>query len=78
MKSAREIIDALGGPTQFGRLCGFTRNPASRGSDMRQRSSIPVIYWPRIVEAARARGLQIDNDVLVEVHARATAEASAA
>ena len=69
MKSPRDIIDALGGPTEFGRICGFTKNPASRGSDMRQRGSIPVASWPKLVEVARTRGLQIDNDVLVRVHA---------
>ena len=78
MNSVREIIDALGGPTEFGRICGFTRNPGSRGSDMRQRGSIPVPYWPRIVEAARARGLAINNDVLVHCHQPDAAEASAA
>lgn len=35
---------------------------------MRQRGSIPVVYWPRIVEAAQARDLAIDNDVLVQAH----------
>lgn len=35
---------------------------------MRQRGSIPVVYWPRIVEAALARGIEINNDVLVQAH----------
>lgn len=68
MESVAEIIAALGGPTAFGVICGFTKNPGARGSDMRQRESIPVVYWPRIVEAAQARGLAIDNDVLVQAH----------
>ncbi|EIZ83661.1 hypothetical protein WYO_3674 [Methylobacterium sp. GXF4] len=68
MESVAEIIAALGGPTAFGVICGFSKNPGARGSDMRQRGSIPVIYWPLIVDAARARGLAIDNDVLVHVH----------
>lgn len=68
MESIAQIIAALGGPTAFGVICGFTKNPGARGSDMRQRGSIPVIYWPRIVEAAQAKGLPIDNDVLVRVH----------
>jgi hypothetical protein len=68
MNSVREIIDALGGPTEFGRICGFTKNPGARGSDMRQRGSIPVIYWPRIVQAARAADLAITNDTLVAAH----------
>lgn len=68
MESVAEIIAALGGPTSFGVICGFSKNPGARGSDMRQRGSIPVIYWPRIVEAAQARGIEINNDVLVRVH----------
>lgn len=75
--SVREIVDALGGPTEFGRICGFTRNPGSRGSDMRQRGSIPVAYWPRIVEAAQARDVAINNDVLVRAHQPATSEEAA-
>lgn len=70
MESIPEIIAALGGSTAFGRICGFSRNPGSRGSDMRQRGSIPVIYWPRIVAYAKANGLPIDNDVLVRAHQR--------
>lgn len=42
---------------------------------MRQRGSIPVTYWPRIVEHARRRGIAIDNDVLVRAHQRRTAAA---
>lgn len=68
MESVAEIIAALGGPTAFGVICGFSKNPGARGSDMRQRGSIPVVYWPRIVEAAQAKGLLIDNDVLVRAH----------
>lgn len=68
MESVAEIIAALGGPTAFGVICGFSKNPGARGSDMRQRGSIPVVYWPRIVEAALARGIEINNDVLVQAH----------
>lgn len=75
MESVAEIIAALGGPTAFGVICGFSRNPGARGSDMRQRGSIPVTYWPRIVEHARRRGIAIDNDVLVRAHQRRTAAA---
>lgn len=70
MESVREIIAALGGPTKFGRVCGFVNNPAARGSDMLQRDSIPIIYWPRIVAEAERLGLPIDNDTLVKAHAK--------
>lgn len=72
METVRDIILALGGPTKFGRACGFEKNPGARGSDMLARGSIPVVYWPRIVAAAQALDLPIDNDVLVHVHQPAT------
>lgn len=53
---ASQVIDALGGSTKFGLACGFTVNAAARGSDMKQRNSIPPAYWPRIVQAARKAG----------------------
>ena len=78
MNSVREIIDALGGPTEFGRICGFVKNPAARGSDMRQRESIPVTYWPRVIEAASATQQPITYETLVRVHQRpASAQPSA-
>lgn len=68
METVRDIIQALGGPTKFGRACGFEKNPGARGSDMLARGSIPVVYWPRLVAEAQSLGLPIDNDVLVRVH----------
>ena len=35
---------------------------------MGQRGSIPVLYWPRIVRAAKDAGKPIDNDALVRAH----------
>ncbi|UYW25875.1 hypothetical protein OKC48_21790 [Methylorubrum extorquens] len=68
METVRDIILALGGPTKFGRACGFEKNPGARGSDMLARGSIPVVYWPRVVAEGQALGLPIDNDLLVQVH----------
>ncbi|GEP00565.1 hypothetical protein [Methylobacterium haplocladii] len=69
MNSVREIVEALGGPTKFGRICGFLKNPGARGSDILARGSIPVDYWPCIVDYATANALPIDNDCLVRIHA---------
>lgn len=42
----------------------------SAASEMRRRKSIPVRYWPKLVEAARQRGFaEITNDTLVAIHA---------
>ena len=65
-----EIIDAFGGPTSFGKVCGFERNPASRGSDMRQRGSIPPAYWSRIIEEASRRNIAgLTYEALAIAHA---------
>ena len=70
MKTVADIIDAFGGSTAFGRICGFTQNQAARGSDMKQRGSIPVRYWPAVVQAAREKGLEgISHETLVAMHA---------
>lgn len=76
MLTVAEIVDKLGGPTKFGEICGFTVNQASRGSDIRRRGSIPVDYWPKIVEVALERGLPITYETLVEAHTMAPAEAA--
>ena len=49
----------------------------SAASEMRRRGSIPVRYWPKLVEAARERGFdEITNDSLVAIHAPSMQEAS--
>lgn len=52
--SVPHLIDAIGGPSIFGRVCGFKKNPGPRGSDMRRRKFIPVEYWPSIVAFGRS------------------------
>ncbi len=70
MQTISEIVDAFGGPTEFGKACGFKENPASRGSDMRRRNSIPVDYWSQLIRAAESKGLSISYETLVEIHAQ--------
>lgn len=42
----------------------------SAASEMRRRKSIPVRYWPKLVDAARQRGIdEISYDTLVKLHA---------
>lgn len=46
----------------------------SAASEMRRRSSIPVRYWPKLVDAARERGVsEITYEKLVEMHAEKVA-----
>lgn len=71
MLTVADIITKLGGATESGLVCGFEQNPASRGSDMKQRGKIPPAYWSRIVEAAKAKDLaaEINYDTLAKVYA---------
>ena len=70
-----EIINAFGGPTPFGKACGFERHPGARGGDMRQRGSIPPAYWLRLVdEAARQQIEGVIYEALAKAHAAPTPE----
>lgn len=51
-----DLIDGLGGPSAFARICGFTENVHARGGDMRRRQSIKSIYWQPVVTAAHDAG----------------------
>lgn len=43
----------------------------SAASEMRRRQSIPVRYWPRLVDAARERSVtEITYDQLVLIHSK--------
>ena len=49
MRSVTDIIDAFGGNSKFAAVIG---KGASTASEMRRRKSIPVDYWPRLIEAS--------------------------
>ena len=66
MKSVKSIIDALGGN---GRVASWLGLSPSAASEFKRRNSIPVKYWPRLIELASASNVELDNDTLVEVHA---------
>jgi hypothetical protein len=53
-----ELIDALGGPSAFARICGFTENVHARGGDLRRRQSIPVAHWQAVIDAAHKAGFK--------------------
>lgn len=73
MLTVPDIVDRLGGPTKFGRACGFTVNPGARGHDIKRRGSIPQAYWLRIVAAAAEADV---SDVTLEALAKAHAPSS--
>jgi hypothetical protein len=76
MDSIAAIIEAFGGSSEFGGVCGFAKNPAARGNDMKQRGSIPQRYWPRLVDEAKRRDLPITTETLLKAHAGATEHAA--
>jgi len=65
MDTVNDVFREFGGPTALGRAIGV--NP-STASEMRRRASIPVDYWPKLIEAARQRGIDLDSDSLVRIH----------
>lgn len=67
-----ELIDLLGGTTAFSRIIG---KGVSTASEMKRNRSIPVEYWPRVIAAARAQGVQeVTAEFLMKMHAREAAE----
>lgn len=76
MQSVSSLFDQLGGPTKVARVLdvGFTT-----ASEMKRRGSIPVKYWPRLVAACHAEGVNdVTYDLLVAMHTRSDATASPA
>jgi hypothetical protein len=70
MDSRRTVADIVSelGITALAREFGHEN--VSTVSSWKLRGSIPVGYWPRIVELAAASGVEgIDYDALVQAHA---------
>lgn len=64
--SVRELIDALGGNAAVSRALAL--KPSTVG-EMKRRGSIPVSYWPGLIELARRVGLgRVNSDLLVQLH----------
>lgn len=68
MESINAIFDELGGSGKVAVLLGVKPSAAS---EMKRRQSIPVVYWPTLVDACKDRGIRgVNFDVLVNLHAR--------
>lgn len=67
MKTVADIIGMFGGPTKFAGVIG--RNP-STASEMKRSGSIPVRYWPSIINSDVGRRHGITSDVLVRAHVK--------
>ncbi|QUS40596.1 hypothetical protein RPMA_18440 [Tardiphaga alba] len=66
MNTIDEVFAAFSGTSAFAAALGLNLSTAS---EMRRRSSIPVRYWPKLVDAARERAIDgITFDTLVAMH----------
>lgn len=62
------IIEELGGISAVATAIGKRYSTAS---EMKRSRSIPVRYWPTLIERARKLGLPIDEKTFVEAHTTA-------
>lgn len=75
MGSVGDIFDLLGGVAEVGRIIG---KRAEHVGSMKARGSIPVVYWPDIIAAAKERGIDgITSESLTSVHATAMSHKAA-
>lgn len=63
MNSVEDIFIKLGGTGAVAKIIGVNQSTAS---EMRRRGSVPVKYWPRLIEGGSA--LSLDEAALVRVH----------
>jgi len=67
MNSIPELIDAFGGTSAFARAIGKGQSTAS---EMKRQNSIRVRHWPKVIRAAKDRGIKgVTADFLMRLHA---------
>ena len=64
----RKLIEQLGGVNSFADKMGLGEFAAKK---MRDRNSVAVDHWPRLIEVARADGLILTTDEFVNMKLRA-------
>lgn len=75
MNSVAILIDRFGGNTRFAEIIG---KAPSTASEMKRRRSIPVDYWPAIIAAAPAYGIEgLDSEFLMKIHVESPVAAPA-
>lgn len=66
MRSASEVIDALGGSTAVASLLGL---PATTVASWKSRNSIPVPHWPALISAGKDQKVEgLSYEALVSIH----------
>lgn len=69
MKNIPTLFDEIGGP---GKVAELLSVKPSAASEMKRRGSIPVRYWPRLVDVCKELGIRgVNYDVLVDMHQKA-------
>lgn len=57
-----DLITSLGRPAEVAAAMGVD---AQLPSAWRRRNSVPTAYWPRLIEIARLKGIELDTDKLL-------------
>ena len=67
MNTVTAIFQQIGGPAKFARALGLKPSAAS---EMKRRNSIPVPYWPDLIEVMKEQGKPLTYEQLVQAHQR--------
>lgn len=68
METFSDIIDAFGGPVEFGLAIGIK---TSHARTMKARDSIPASRWMAVADAAAAKGLRaVTIEAMASIEAR--------
>lgn len=70
-----DLFSTLGGPAAVARLIGVSTEHATA---MRRRRSIPVDYWPALLESEGGKQINLTSDDLVRVHTSHSKQGDAA
>jgi hypothetical protein len=71
MNNIPNIIQCLGGATALAEQLGI---PMTTVASWKQRQSIPVEHWPRLLEIATSQGIDLSYEQLVHIHTAAPAD----
>ena len=66
MQAVDSIIGLWPSVSEFARDLGLKRE--THGSVMKSRHSIPVAYWTKLIDAAKARGFDLTYEDLTLAH----------
>lgn len=71
MRDVTNLFDEIGGPRKMAALLDVKPSAAS---EMKRRGSIPVKYWPKLVDGFKNLHLtNVDYDTLVSMHSERAA-----